>query len=214
MHNLMLSNLVHAPVSFFDVTPIGRIVNRFSGDIANLDISTPVQYHQLIVVTLQLLNSLLVVGVMLPVFFIWLVPMAYLNNSLTARYRVCGRELKRLASNSRSPMFQHFNETINVPTPGNSCVNQILHLAPVFGSNDDTRSFDGAGFADSPGVPSGPRVCCKERTDSQRLLARRDGAELLATVVTRPSLLLSFPLQWTKCATYSWCCGKAQPRFA
>ena len=113
MHNLMLNNLVHAPVSFFDVTPIGRIVNRFSGDIANLDVSTPVQYHQLIVVTLQLLNSLVVVAVMLPVFFIWLVPMAYINNALTTKYRICGRELKRLASNSRSPMFQHFNETIN-----------------------------------------------------------------------------------------------------
>ena len=85
---------------------VNRIVNRFSGDIANLDISTPVHYHQLIVVTLQLINSLVVVGVMLPVFFVWLVPMAYLNNKLTTKYRVCGRELKRLASNSRSPMFQ------------------------------------------------------------------------------------------------------------
>lgn len=106
MHTQMLNNLVKAPVSFFDVTPIGRIVNRFSSDIANLDISTPVQYHQLIVVTLQLLNSLLVVGVMLPVFFVWLGPMAFCNHKLTSKYRRCGRELKRLASNSRSPMFQ------------------------------------------------------------------------------------------------------------
>ncbi len=106
MHTQMLTNLVKAPVSFFDVTPIGRIVNRFSGDIANLDISTPVQYHQLIVVTLQLLNSLVVVGAMLPVFFIWLGPMAYCNHLLISKYRRCGRELKRLASNSRSPMFQ------------------------------------------------------------------------------------------------------------
>lgn len=106
MHTQMLNNLVKAPVSFFDVTPIGRIVNRFSGDIANLDISTPVQYHQLIVVTLQLLNSLVVVGVVLPVFFIWLGPMAYCQHTLISKYRVCGRELKRLASNSRSPMFQ------------------------------------------------------------------------------------------------------------
>ena len=82
-------------------------VNRFSGDISNLDISTPVQYHHLIVVTLQLINSLVVVGVMLPIFFIWLLPMAYLNHKLTSRYRICTRELKRLASNSRSPMFQH-----------------------------------------------------------------------------------------------------------
>ena len=72
-----------------------------------MDISTPVQYHQLIVVTLQLINSLVVVGVMLPIFFIWLLPMACLNHKLTSRYRICTRELKRLASNSRSPMFQH-----------------------------------------------------------------------------------------------------------
>ena len=42
MHNLMLGNLLHAPSSFFDATPVGRIVNRFSGDINCLDFTVPV----------------------------------------------------------------------------------------------------------------------------------------------------------------------------
>jgi ABC-type multidrug transport system fused ATPase/permease subunit len=113
MHDEMLSNLLHAPASFFDTTPLGRIVNRFSGDINSLDFTLPVYYHQALMLFLQLLNSLAVVAAMLPPFILWVVPMAYWNNWLTAQYRNCARELKRLGSNLRSPMFQHFNESIN-----------------------------------------------------------------------------------------------------
>jgi len=41
LHNNMLSRIMKAPMSFFDTTPIGRIVNRFSSDVQILDQSLP-----------------------------------------------------------------------------------------------------------------------------------------------------------------------------
>lgn len=44
LHNLMLSRVVHAPLSFFDSNPLGRIINRFSSDVATADLAIPVQF--------------------------------------------------------------------------------------------------------------------------------------------------------------------------
>eukprot|EP01051_Picozoa_sp_SAG22_P000252 SAG22_NODE_5_length_41775_cov_111.520971_15_plen_86_part_00 len=78
-----------------------RIMNRFSGDISNLDVSTPVTYNQVITVALQLLNSFVVVTIYLPAFFFWVVPMAFVYYKIIAKYRSTAREIKRLNSNSR-----------------------------------------------------------------------------------------------------------------
>lgn len=37
LHSRMLLNLVHCPMRFFDTTPIGRIINRFSSDMSVID---------------------------------------------------------------------------------------------------------------------------------------------------------------------------------
>lgn len=37
LQTLMLRNVLHSPNSFFDVTPLGRVLNRFSKDVDVLD---------------------------------------------------------------------------------------------------------------------------------------------------------------------------------
>ena len=76
------------------------------------DFTLPVYAHSVMILSLQLLNSLAVVTFMLPPFILWVVPMAYLNNKMTTKYRKCARELKRLSSNLRSPMFRKSNNDI------------------------------------------------------------------------------------------------------
>ncbi|PSN31484.1 hypothetical protein C0J52_20763 [Blattella germanica] len=41
LQNLLLSNILHSPSSFFDVTPTGRILARFSSDVNTLDVIMP-----------------------------------------------------------------------------------------------------------------------------------------------------------------------------
>ena len=49
LHKSLLERLMHFPMSFFDVTPIGRIVNRFSKDIDTVDSAIPQTIRYLII---------------------------------------------------------------------------------------------------------------------------------------------------------------------
>ena len=46
LHNKMLANILRSPMSFFDTTPLGRILNRFSKDVYTVDESIPNSYRQ------------------------------------------------------------------------------------------------------------------------------------------------------------------------
>ena len=41
LHQNILGNIVKSPMSFFDQTPVGRIVNRFAKDIDVIDVLLP-----------------------------------------------------------------------------------------------------------------------------------------------------------------------------
>ena len=62
---------------------------------------------------LDLVTSFAIIVVVLPLFSLWILPMLYLYYRVQRSYRNTAREVKRLSSTSRSPIFQHFNETIN-----------------------------------------------------------------------------------------------------
>ena len=111
-HDKMVTRILKAPVLFFDTNPAGRILNRCSKDIGNIDELLPRTFLSatqllLFVFTAALLPSFSnfwLFLVFLPVFsaFVYLA-WYYLNSS---------RELKRWESIYRSPIFSHFSETM------------------------------------------------------------------------------------------------------
>ena len=112
LHNKMVACVLQAPVLFFDTNPAGRILNRFSKDIGAIDELLPKMFLLatqllLFVFTAALVPSftnLWLALVTLPIFMIF----AYL-----ARYYLkTSRDLKRLESICRSPVFSHFSETM------------------------------------------------------------------------------------------------------
>ena len=112
LHDKMVSCLLRAPVLFFDTNPAGRILNRCSKDIGYIDELLPKTFLHVTGISLVLLAAIL-----LPSFLnFWLclvtVPFMAACLYLTRYYLNTSRELKRLESICRSPVFSHFSETV------------------------------------------------------------------------------------------------------
>jgi ABC-type multidrug transport system fused ATPase/permease subunit len=117
MHSVMLDNLVRATPAFFDVTPTGRILNRFSGDIDKIDAMLPRMAENYLSIGLWVIGSLCVITFVSPYSILPILPMLFVYKSTTDYYRPTAIELQRLESISRSPVYAFFSETLDgLPT--------------------------------------------------------------------------------------------------
>ncbi|XP_072319130.1 ATP-binding cassette sub-family C member 10 [Eucyclogobius newberryi] len=112
VHSRLLDRVLKATVSFFDTTPLGRILNRFSSDVYSIDDSLPFILNILLANVFGLLGILAVMSAGLPWILVPLVPLALLYYRVQSFYRHTSRELKRLCSLTLSPLYSHFSETI------------------------------------------------------------------------------------------------------
>ena len=113
LHQKMLVRIMHSPMSFFDTTPQGRIINRFSKDVDVLDSTMPMILRGWITCLLNVIATFLVIMYTTPIaiIFICLVLVGYLF--VQRVYVASSRQLKRLESVSKSPIYSHFGETIS-----------------------------------------------------------------------------------------------------
>lgn len=112
IHRRLLDQVVKATVSFFDTTPLGRILNRFSSDLYSVDDSLPFILNILLANIFGLLGMLVVISYGLPWVLVPLLPLAVLYYRIQHFYRHTSRELKRLYSLTLSPVYSHFSETL------------------------------------------------------------------------------------------------------
>lgn len=76
LHEPVLVNILKSPMSFFDTTPLGRILNRLSKDIEIIDMRFPFVLKMFINCVTQVFFVLIVNTFTNPVFFIIVVPLA------------------------------------------------------------------------------------------------------------------------------------------
>jgi ABC-type multidrug transport system fused ATPase/permease subunit len=107
----LLHRVFRAPLRFFDTTPIGRILNRFSKDFETIDSNIPNDLMNFIIQWV-IVSSMMTVSTVLPIFLFPMLIVAAVNIYLGAMFVSTSRELKRMDSVSRSPLFSNFTETI------------------------------------------------------------------------------------------------------
>ena len=78
LHVLILKNVLRCPMSFFETTPIGRIVNRFSKDVNMIDEGVPKNLKSFISCFMTLIGTVLVISLSTPLFLTMLIPIAIL----------------------------------------------------------------------------------------------------------------------------------------
>jgi len=76
LHTSILKSGLRAPMSFFDSTPIGRIINRFSKDIDVVDSQLPRSLHSWIACALSVMGTVIVICYSTPLFLIVVLPMS------------------------------------------------------------------------------------------------------------------------------------------
>uniref|UniRef100_A0A8C4XY13 Multidrug resistance-associated protein 4 n=1 Tax=Gopherus evgoodei TaxID=1825980 RepID=A0A8C4XY13_9SAUR len=112
LHNKMFQSLLKAPVLFFDRNPIGRILNRFSKDIGHLDDLLPLTILDFIQTLLQIFGVVAVAVAVIPWILIPLVPLCILFIFLRRYFLDTARDIKRLESTTRSPVFSHLSTSL------------------------------------------------------------------------------------------------------
>ncbi|CAA7016303.1 unnamed protein product [Microthlaspi erraticum] len=105
--------IFRASMSFFDATPMGRILNRASTDQSVADLRLPGQFAYVAIASINILG---IIGVMVQVawqvLFIF-IPVVAACAWYRQYYISAARELARLAGISRSPLVHHFSETLS-----------------------------------------------------------------------------------------------------
>uniref|UniRef100_A0A4Y0ASB7 ABC-type glutathione-S-conjugate transporter n=1 Tax=Anopheles funestus TaxID=62324 RepID=A0A4Y0ASB7_ANOFN len=112
LHRRLLEGILRSGMTFFDTTPRGRIIARFSNDINTLDYSLPMNIKNIIPTVLRVVATLVVISISTPIFAAVIVPIGILYYAVQRFYVATSRQLKRLESVSRSPIYSHFGETI------------------------------------------------------------------------------------------------------
>ncbi|XP_061394479.1 multidrug resistance-associated protein 1 isoform X3 [Musca vetustissima] len=112
IHKEFLISIMRLPLKFFDTTPIGRIMSRFSKDIESLDTTLPELFDAYIWCMFEVLATIVVISMSTPIFLAVIVPIAFLYYFAQRFYVATSRQLMRLESVSRSPIYSHFGETV------------------------------------------------------------------------------------------------------
>jgi len=106
----MLSGVLRAPISYFETTPMGRVLNRFTFDIEVIDVVLT-QNMSLFMISLGWFTAgLVVMLVILPYVAVAVVPITILYWMMLFYYRKSATDLQRLDAVSRSPIQAMISE--------------------------------------------------------------------------------------------------------
>ncbi|KAJ1614140.1 hypothetical protein OJ252_775 [Cryptosporidium canis] len=112
-HERLLNRLRYTKLSFFESTPIGRILNRFTGDLTNLDDSLPRNIGDLLVATAKLIVITISISKVVPRFLVCIPILGYLFFQVSKKYAPMLRQSERFAAVLAAPILSHTIDTID-----------------------------------------------------------------------------------------------------
>jgi ABC-type multidrug transport system fused ATPase/permease subunit len=113
LHNKMAVSVLRAPMSFFETTPIGRVLNRFSSDVYKVDEVLGRVFGMFFSNSIKVAFTIGVIVFSTWQFVFIIVPLLVLYIYYQQYYLRTSRELRRLDSVSKSPIFANFQETLS-----------------------------------------------------------------------------------------------------
>ena len=104
--------IFHAPIRWFDTVPTGRILNRFTSDFESIDSSMADGMGFFLTMCFQLLAIFIAGVVVSPLIILVAILLLLISVYVAALYLPGARDVKRLESVTRSPLFEQLQSTI------------------------------------------------------------------------------------------------------
>ncbi|XP_076469030.1 multidrug resistance-associated protein 1-like [Babylonia areolata] len=112
LHNRMLSRVLHAPMTFFDTTPVGRIVTRFSSDLHAVDNDFVNIMEWAGYILFNIVSKFFIVCYVTPPFLFNIVIIALVFQYVQTFCTPTFREMQRLESRAKGPIYSYFSESL------------------------------------------------------------------------------------------------------
>lgn len=138
LHDSMSLAVVRSPMSFFETTPVGRILNRFTNDINKVDETIPRTFGGFFSSCVKAAFTIGIIGLTMPIFLVIIMVLSIVYVYYQRYYIATSRELERIASTSRSPIFAHIQETLN----GNETIRAYNHVDRFCKFNNEKVDFN------------------------------------------------------------------------
>lgn len=113
LHTRLLESVSRARLQFFDTTPLGQLMNRFSKDIEAIDQDVAPVAVGVIGCLFSMISIIVLISVITPGFLIAGFFITIIYFAIGQFYLRSSRDLKRLESVQRSPLYQQFGETLS-----------------------------------------------------------------------------------------------------
>ena len=97
-HRILLEKVLKAPMSFFDTTPVGRVISRFSKDVNKIDDSLNDSFRETLRSAFSILTCIICVIIIIPSLLIAMLPLYILFYFIQKYFIATSRELERLTS--------------------------------------------------------------------------------------------------------------------
>ncbi|OQR88268.1 ATP-binding Cassette (ABC) Superfamily, partial [Achlya hypogyna] len=109
----VLRRILQAPMSFFDTTPLGRVINRLSKDVYVIDEAIPLSVNNVVGTAMAVVSTVVILLLAMPAFALCLGPLGYVYLVTQRYYLGPSCELQRLDATSRSPVHALLTETLD-----------------------------------------------------------------------------------------------------
>nr|XP_028966066.1 ABC transporter C family member 2-like [Malus domestica] len=113
LHDALLNAIMRAPMVFFHTNPTGRIINRFAKDLGDIDRGVAMVVNMFMGQVWQLFATFVLIGIVSTISLWAIMPLLILFYAAYLFYQSTSREVKRLDSISRSPVYAQFGEALN-----------------------------------------------------------------------------------------------------
>eukprot|EP00842_Homolaphlyctis_polyrhiza_P006113 jgi/Hompol1/6502/HPOL_003284-RA len=112
LHRQVLVSVLGSPMRFFETTPVGRIINRFSKDMSDVDMGVMFTVTRFFTMACGSVVRVILVAFVTPPFLVTIL-FLYFYYRISQFYLLTSRELKRIESVSSSPIYAQFSECLN-----------------------------------------------------------------------------------------------------